>query len=113
MNASQVNQAVAECLGWKKTKATIDVGFIETIEKDVDGWISPRGVKSAGNFDLPNFFGDLNAVALAEATLTNTEWINYNVFLTHALLHERLFAEVGATAPQRCEAFLRVKGAIK
>lgn len=108
MNASQVNQAVAECLGWKKVEGSFIAPKSSIHHKDRNGevlhWPSP-----------PNFHGSLDAIALAEATLTDEEWISYidtmkTMLRAHSNSYRSVKLKMHSTAPQRCEAFLRVKG---
>ncbi len=69
---------------------------------------------------MPNYHSDLNACAQFEATLTDDEHYDYRVILAcvvsgkpgaHGLRgFNRQY--VSATAPQRCAAFLELKGLI-
>jgi len=72
------------------------------------GWNSEASIE-----ELPNYPGDLNAVAQLEARLTDVERTVYLSFLTkkdQRSLTETWFPAVTATAPQRCEALCRTLG---
>lgn len=102
--------AIAEACGWKK---------------DERGWITPSGRRAEHNemldvsyrvvqHDCPDYLNDLNAMHEAEMVLTALEWPAYRIALTkictsYALVEWQGTA-ISATAAQRAEAFLRVKG---
>jgi len=115
LTLQQAREFIAEKAGWKKKTVTIDIGFIESVDKEVPGWESPSGEEYAGDYHLPDYFNAVAREALywmhkAEAVLTETQWHTYNAHLNHLTLRERLFATVSATAPQRARAFCRVFG---
>jgi len=106
MTPEQINVAVAEALGWKK----ITCGGIIC-------WETP-----SGNPRIPNFYSSLDACAEMERTLNGSSddeesertkygdiltWVVYETDSPNAVYTVDLAT---ATAPQRCEAFLRVKG---
>lgn len=108
MTAAEQNAAIARALGW-----TID-------EEAEDGAVMVD--LPDGSWDmLPDFCGSLDAMAIAERALTDEEMAGYMAILYRvvgvrltsggfALLasDERKF--LCATAPQRCEAWLRSRG---
>lgn len=59
---------------------------------------------------IPNYPADLNAMHDAEATLTSGYWDRYAQWLRELTHSNRRFLIAHATARQRAEAFLRVKG---
>lgn len=69
-------------------------------------------------FPGKNYYGDLNACAEMEATLTDEQYIKYaqelnaTWFKANPTLKNRIgiCRSASATAPQRCEAFLRLHG---
>lgn len=110
MNAQQINIAIAGACGWYPTP--------------VGNWTrNPNGIPSGENpafGEPPNYHGDLNAMHEAEKTLTDEL---HNVFKRRLSFivgyTEKEHASslpgwrrryVSATAPQRCEAFLRSIG---
>lgn len=103
MTPDQINAAIAQACGWKwHGEATY--GGIER-----SGWwkgdvYSPHGIL--------NYHSDLNACAEMEAMLTEEQTPIYRQHLQEMFwfsLHSPTPA-ISATAPQRCEAFLRTKG---
>lgn len=109
MNAEEINQQIAELCGWKW----------RTVYCGIDG--SSRQHLTPPNGDLhespPDFYGSLDCCAQFEASLTDEEAKEYVL----ALQNQRncvgtqfiglLFVSlVRPTAPQRCLAFLAVKG---
>lgn len=109
MNAQEINWAVAECMGWKQKRVRFGCA------PEVLRW--GLGAKLVEH--IPNFFADLNACREMEETLEHPE--AYAFRLAPILLRDKSasnmdgttawhFAFTHATAPQRCEAFLRVKG---
>lgn len=79
-------------------------------------WIAPSGaIVDVDN--LPNYYADLNAVREAEEVLFNsgdTDMLNISYWNTLWTVcndqHKKLTTIAHATAPQRCEALLRVWG---
>ena len=65
---------------------------------------------------VPDYYNDLNACAQFEATMTAAQRVEYgfelnNVICAHnAQPYPTRFEYATAPAPQRCEAFLRVRG---
>jgi len=103
MTPQEINLTIAELCGWTWNHAD------EWCWEHVDGSTSssvPVRAKS-----LPNYHASLDACATFEATLTDVEHSAYRGELWNTAmaetgdLHSRAF--VSATAPQRCEAFLR------
>lgn len=100
MTKDAINRAIAEWRGWKCEGHPV---LEEYCAKWVCGsrpWaINPEG-KLVGSTAIPNYYGDLNAIAEAEgALLGQVGWVHYS----HVLLKDNIHAK----APQRCEALLR------
>lgn len=97
MNADAMRIAVAEACGWKR----ISSGH----------WLPPGASPWFGGgalikHDCPNYPGCLNACAQFEATLTDQE---HTAFTGWLLVLAKGKRTVSASAPQRCEAFLKTK----
>lgn len=58
---------------------------------------------------IPDYLNDLNAMAGAEKVLNDEEYARYALWLG-PLTNQRVRSYISATALQRAEAFLRVKG---
>lgn len=100
LDADEINRAIAELCGWTKIEP-IGIGYSPKLV-----WLS-----------IPNYHGSLDACAQFEATLTDDETREYERQLDVVTLPrngESILAVTShswhATAPQRCEAFLKVKG---
>jgi len=102
MTHTEINRAIAESLGWKPTT---DSGWC--MGPDGEPIITP-----------PNYHGDLNAIQEAVLTL-----VDLHAFLRELQIvtekftsvdadwdDEWLWYSVNATAPQRCEAYLKTIG---
>jgi hypothetical protein len=116
----EINNAIADMCGSHIGYAT---GVITNKEERIYAfpWLDAPSL-------TPNFYGDLNACALFEAVLTPKEKAVYGDVLnniiqafdndyytgwsgsTNFTFCEAITAIATATAPQRCEAFLKVKG---
>lgn len=79
-------------------------------------WEDPNGVVWT---DIPRYESDLNAMHEAEKTMTPYQWRIYVETLPTIVLGKEWFTwsyryigrmTIHATAPQRCEAFLRTLG---
>lgn len=117
MKESEINAAIAEACGWRFDPTTPNQDMKAVA---VMCWIRP------GNADwqtekLPNYCGDLNAIAQAEKTLSEADRLELiyalwralkpgnHSFLTSSGLDEfDAFELLHATAQQRAEAFLKV-----
>lgn len=103
MTPQEINVAVAEELGWK-------------FNSDGSKW-APDGTGYGSWMDVvPEFTEDLNACAEMEKTLTIEERERFAVFLDircgddyHEGRKHWSARPTHATAPQRCESFLRVR----
>jgi len=123
MNADEMNRAIAEALGWKR----VNLGSQLKGDNEPRGWLPPS---AKGNWRYavhycPGYATDLNAChEMEKAILCGNGWAenlrqysdnlkrivqdsNWPLWGSDAV-NCRLFT-VHATAPQRCEAFLRVK----
>lgn len=108
MTTDKIRIAVAECLGGKKVEVFewTDALPSRHIEKR---WIDIN--------DLPNYLASLDACAEFEKTLQGEVFEQYYVALFNVLNWDNKFwgkqrdlEMIRATALQRCEAYLRVKG---
>lgn len=113
MSTDQINVAIAELCGWTDIREQDYYASPSDPENIRQFWegISPEGEK----LPLPDYHGSLDAMAQAEATLTATEQIDYarkmHLFFDGQRHHLHIdFDCITATAAQRAEAFLRVKG---
>jgi hypothetical protein len=117
MTPEQIRIAVAEACEWKRH--SIDVrGFSGALHKE-HGWMSPLGCYQRANQNVPpNYPEDLNACHEMEKTLgimtlpishpLNRKWKLYESRLKRICERDGTFI-THATAPQRCEAFLRTE----
>ena len=122
MTADQIRITVAEAMGWKApTKDIPQVKADGSKEYDRDAyWTSPEGVWYFK--DSPNFPADLNActeMVAHEVKLVGFPFQEAYIRELRAIVTRRRrdcnemqvdFWMAEATAHQRCEAFLRVKG---
>jgi len=117
MSPEQQRIAILTRLGWTKlrnhevkTKKQPD-GEIKTTSGP---WHALWGTDPQGREGryAPNPLKSLDACAAMEAKLSNVEYRIYVERLNEIVSRENTYRVVGASAPQRCEAFLRVKGII-
>jgi hypothetical protein len=94
MTPEQQNIAIAEVMGWTNIAAP-----------PYQDWQHPTLPSRNTPSGRPAYHSDLNACAEFESTLTGNEWDKYCDHFGGSLR-----GCASATAPQRCEAFLRVKG---
>lgn len=107
MSPTQINAAIAESLGW------INQGRAKGVPALNHRWVAPNShpKKVVDEFDLPNYYADLNACHEMEEhaikhglakqlgdELVSVTTVDRGIFYAHA------------TAPQRCDAYLKVKG---
>ena len=100
MKPEEINKAIAEACGWA--------------EKHKGLWVESMKTWAA----LPNYHGDLNACAEFRRTLTDDQRLMYTIHLDASVRPlkdfvsrwEQDWAVADATAPQHCEAFLRLHG---
>lgn len=113
MKPNETNRAIAELCGWIPTQTTVtfDGGWECTETR----WAYPG--KGSGHFNQPNYHGSLDACAEFEATIaTPSDKCAYIVILDRVITGPGIvatsgaFSQTTATAPQRCEAFLRMHG---
>lgn len=111
MTPTEINRAIAEIQGWIPTKTTVtfDGGW----ECEETRWAYPG--KGSGHFNPPNYHGSLDLCAEFEATIKSSADICRYVVRLEEIIQGPGFpspigtiAFVRATAPQRCEAFLRM-----
>ena len=114
MTPNEINLRIAEAVGW----TNIVHEFPEnTPYGHPPGMVAPGGdLRWVERSRVPNFYHDLNACHEAEQKLTDDDFRNYELWLYHTTttnpnpnygMHR---AMICATAPQRCEAFLRTLG---
>lgn len=103
--------AIAESLGWKwKETRRHHFGAVEPIRE----WTNPSGDNQGIHPQIPNYPEDLNACAEMEKTLDidpdNADSPRYAYARALYNVCADKTQPFRATAAQRCEAFLRVKG---
>lgn len=120
MKPEKINRAVAECIGATEVDPPRD-GLSMFAYWPMEFMRCIKGTKSDERpgfwfARVPNFFADLNACREMEENLdddpsqgVNSEWMRYRAFLISICVRDELDV-IHASAPQRCEAFLRVKG---
>ncbi len=120
MTPEEINRAVNEEMGWKPETRKFYAG-----KRNVKGWGfnthltlgSPHRFFTINGEHFTNYFADLNACREMEETLTTGEACIYWSTI-HSIAGDEantghwrdLYATGHASAHQRCEAFLRVKG---
>lgn len=104
MSPEKQRIAIATACGW--TAERVNNGFWRATNQKSghasEMWLSERNVWSQG---IPDYLNDLNACHEIEQVLNSEQSHEYYVQLSMKV--NRPFI---ATAPQRCEAFLRVMG---
>ncbi len=130
MKPESINIAIAELCGWKwyripnSEKAsrgplrTLFLPAFHEIDQDPCWMVAADGTERIANWEyihrdglVPNYYSDLNACAEMEKTLTEAERVFYFGNLNSSSPEQSTYACLCfATAPQRCEAFLRTKG---
>lgn len=126
MKPEEINRAVAESMGWKRYHQDGKVILAKPFAEVEKYWFS-CGVTLAPDMpidtarDVPDFFSDLNACQKMEEALSEPEKSYFATSLYHVSVraadqHSDHYIDWDiawtlshATAPQRCEAFLRVK----
>lgn len=92
--------AIIKAIGWHQKEIAKGSGLF---------WHDPKGTSKA-LYEIPNYLGNLNACAEFEATLTTRKMQDeYSYEIARMFVNGDTFDVITATAPQRCEAFLRVK----
>jgi hypothetical protein len=106
MTDTDINIAIAEACGWKMVCDEAE----KSMWKSREQWATDPNGMTAPKTSIPNYCLDLNAMHEAENTLNQEEITEYLDWLdSHDEMIEWAFV-VHATARQRAEAFLRVKG---
>lgn len=100
MTPQEINIAIATACGWTEIREKI-VHY----SRVMFGLHPMQYGSGAAHEPLPDYYGDLNACAEMEATLSPIEITRYEL-----ALEEITWPIWRATAPQRCKAFLRTKG---
>lgn len=110
MTTEQINIKIAEACGWR---------FItkDSFNQELCGIPPDEEAKDRNLMDLPNYHSDLNACHDMERTLTdaqaqlhfdNLRQVTGSTLETLGVIYGNChFLMYNATAPQRCEAFLR------
>jgi hypothetical protein len=136
-SAEEINQAIAEALGWvwyrlpeyryeTRKHRFLALPSIHEYEGQDPAWtVRADMTENVCNweymqreFHVPNYWGDLNAIHEAEKMLTEKQQVWYLQKLTQIRFRDGVSGMIGcmidkttfATAPQRCEAFLRTLG---
>jgi hypothetical protein len=97
MKPEEINVAIGKSLGWTSYQSGIGDYLV---------WTNPKSGLSSR--ELPNFYKDLNAIHEAEEMIADGIQTYIYSFNLARLTGERF--EWKATAPQRCEAFLKTIG---
>ena len=103
MTPEEINTLIAESLGW-----TVFHGTLCAVLPDKNGEPEPEPVAP-----LPDYHSSLDACAEFEATMDKQEQSDYICALGGLCQEPDLDDWAGvcfATAPQRCEAYLKLKG---
>ena len=103
MTDQEINIAIAEAAGWTDVKH-------RRIWDGSTGKVTEGLMGKYGDtvFVVPSYTTDLNAIHEVEKTFSAEEWYSYD-----SLIPLRDPQKIHATARQRAEAFLRVKGVWK
>lgn len=114
MTDTEINIAIAEACGWERETVHSDLG-----NRNFEAW-KKDGRRLVTQMALPDYVGDLNAMHGAEVELENeiatadqywTELAELTMADDEELSTCTRYRYIGnATARQRAEAFLRVKG---
>lgn len=100
MTEQEINCAIAECLGWTELRAS---------EAFAGQWFGKPPGPPFGRTQLPNFHASLDACAIFENSVIAGDLdMEYREALERECGQYAIIYR--ATAPQRCQAFLRVKG---
>jgi hypothetical protein len=114
MTPDEINRAIAESVGWKFIPCHDD----ELGRATGESWLDPDGDTA---FDCPNYHGDLNAIqgVVAESFTSNESLdafaenlavVIFGSYPDALLRYSDAAMMVNATAPQRCEAYLKTIG---
>jgi hypothetical protein len=121
MSEAQINEAIAEACGYRKR----DVKWFGSNWKAGEAWFLTDANGNTISRGIPNYYGDLNAIHEAEKIFHGMDYQFKNKYagtLASILEAEVLksdpncipdvvgFEWIHATAPQRCEAFLKAIG---
>ncbi len=111
--------AIAQIMEWKMQDHPETRARTKTFTMP-DKWILNPSGELVFPYDMPDFLSDLNACADMERKLTQKQWRQYPIWLAKVIAGTqnqsrrsgtRIFVPqavlLSATAPQRCEAFLR------
>lgn len=116
MKPNEINLTIAELCGWRVVSSLEDgLYWLETLSGSTNGYKQGISEDHAWAVCCPNYHASLDACAQFEGTLTGDK-CNYLEVLcevTGASPRDRVFLcneVVCSTAPQRCEAFLRMHG---
>lgn len=122
MTPQEINKAIAELCGWKVVESPENSEFFRCLSPSGKTMGSIHKDKPNKNswfsFHVPNYFSDLNACFDMEKTLSGMAILAYRQLLVEITavpfdpeneidIRREIFH---ATAPQRCEAFLRTHG---
>lgn len=103
MTPEEINIAIAEWSG----------EIVPEIQRPDSLWPDEKIARAYNRHCLPDYYRDLNAVAKAELSLLFSRRKAYRRILRECIIPGKLVAEdeiCHATAPQRCEAILRMLG---
>lgn len=115
MSAEEKRVAIAEAVGWRLWQEMIDLGssplWLHPGHQDMsslDGHCDALGHSKSPNA-LPDYLTSLDAIALAEATLSESEYEQFRTAL-RGLVKANWRAVISASAEARASAFLLAKG---
>lgn len=120
MTPEEINAAIAEECGWRwvENPTTYIGGYWECGTRGEEGYRRGDWGSKECCMDYPDYFHDLNACHEMEKALTDVtqqyeyaDWIETVAgSIEDGCSHPSSFSRIHATAPQRCEAFLKTKG---
>lgn len=117
MTPEEINEAIAEWMGWKRSKNS-NGWWLQSPNHPIDK-CGQCGTFAPTALHLPNFYGDLNTIHEAFRRLDPHLRNDYVAFLWKITGNETsanfwteynfrgFYACIHATAPQRCEALLK------
>lgn len=112
MTEQEQREAIALEIGWRR----LYVGFNSQTGSTIQWWRLGND-EDSDTATLPNYPRDLNSMHDAEKMLTDEQWKNYVqrilsplAYMSDGISQAGARKLASATAPQRCEAFLRTIG---
>lgn len=104
MTEEQINATIAKLMGWT------GIFYVE----ETDAWVGNKPGGGKFRFPLPKYTSSIDACAEFESALTDIQFRGYwdvlSLITEQAEEVKSYRAFLSATAPQRCEAYLRTIG---